>query len=218
MQLELVSFPLCPFVHRVTTLLHEKGVDHSVRYIDLANKPDWFLAMSPRGRVPVLSADGRVLFESAAILEFLDETHAPRLLAEDPFDRARERAYISFAADVFMAQYRATTVKTEAELDPARAGLRKQLEAFEEAIGDRPFFSGARFGLVDTAIAPALQRMVFLESRGLTDEFEGLPRVRAWAHRLATHPAVQKGLPPDFERLYLESLRKSPAVAARLST
>src|SRR3954463_16625293 len=105
MQLDLVSFPLCPYVHRITTLLHEKGVSFSIRYIDLKNKPDWFLAISPRGRVPVLTADGKHLFESAAIMEFLDETHAPRLLAADPFERARERAFIGFAGDVFMALY-----------------------------------------------------------------------------------------------------------------
>lgn len=220
MQLELVSFPLCPFVHRVATLLHEKGAPFSIRYIDLANKPDWFLAMSPRGRVPVLSADGKVLFESVAILEFLDETHetnGARLLAADPFDRARERAYISFAADVFMAQYRAITSKTEADLASALAGLRKQLDAFEEAIGDRPFFSGEHFGMVDIAMAPALHRMVFAESHGAADEFQGLPRVRAWAHRVAVRPSVQRALPPEFERIYLESLRKSPAMAARLA-
>ena len=56
--LELISHPLCPFVHRAAALLTEKGVPFTQRYIDLQAKPDWFLAISPRGKVPVLLVDG----------------------------------------------------------------------------------------------------------------------------------------------------------------
>src|ERR1700710_3262367 len=81
MTLDLDSHPLCPFVHRAAIMLHEKGVPFDRRNVDLKNKPDWFLALSPRGKVPVLVADGVSLFESAAICEFLDETQPPRLIA-----------------------------------------------------------------------------------------------------------------------------------------
>src|SRR4051794_36964495 len=115
MTLELISFPLCPFVHRVATLLLEKGEPFTRRYIDLRNKPDWFLALSPRGRVPVLVVDGRPLFESAAIMEFVDETVGAPLLPADPFERARQRAFISFGGDVFMALYKAHVAQSEDE-------------------------------------------------------------------------------------------------------
>ena len=52
--LQLVSHPLCPYVHRATAMLLEKGVPFDVRYVDLRAKPDWFLELSPRGKVPVL--------------------------------------------------------------------------------------------------------------------------------------------------------------------
>ena len=100
MNLELISFPVCPYVQRaVITLLH-KGVDFKLTYINLADKPDWFLAISPLGKVPVLRAGDGVLFESAAINEYLDETHAPRMLPEDPIERARARAWIAFGSTV----------------------------------------------------------------------------------------------------------------------
>jgi glutathione S-transferase len=97
MKLELISHTLCPFVHRAATMLREKNVPFERRSVDLANKPDWFLAISPRGKVPVLLADGVALFESAAICESLDETHPPRLVPADPFERARQRAWVEVA-------------------------------------------------------------------------------------------------------------------------
>ncbi|MDB4997742.1 MAG: glutathione S-transferase, partial [Myxococcaceae bacterium] len=69
MKLELVGIPLCPFVHRSAIMLAEKGVAFERREIDPKDKPAWFLAISPRGKAPVLVADGQPLFESAAINE-----------------------------------------------------------------------------------------------------------------------------------------------------
>ena len=79
MKLELVSHPICPFVHRAAIMLAEKGVPFERRYVDLKAKPDWFLAISPRGKVPLLVADGSVLFESAAICLQLADLHLWRL-------------------------------------------------------------------------------------------------------------------------------------------
>src|SRR5262249_47877118 len=126
-KLELVSHPLCPFVHRAAIMLHEKGVAFSTRYIDLKNKPEWFLALSPRGKVPVLVADGVTLFESAAIVEFLDETNAPRIIPVDPFERARQRAWVEVANDLLLAEFKVFTAPS-AELPAARAALAPVLD------------------------------------------------------------------------------------------
>ena len=74
--------------------MRAKDVEFEVTYINLREKPDWFLEISPHGKVPVLVVDGAPLFESNAIAEFLDETVAPRLHPEDPIKRARNRAWI----------------------------------------------------------------------------------------------------------------------------
>ena len=67
-RLKLVSHKLCPYVQRAVIALTEKGVPFERIDIDLANKPDWFLKISPLGKVPVLvvAQDGRevALFES----------------------------------------------------------------------------------------------------------------------------------------------------------
>ena len=70
---------------------------YDITYIDRDNRPDWFLAISPHSKVPVLQIDGKdALFESNAIAEYLEETAAPRLHPEDPIARARNRAWTDY--------------------------------------------------------------------------------------------------------------------------
>jgi len=211
MKLELVSFALCPFVHRATTMLREKGCAFEIRYIDLKRKPDWFLAISPRGRVPVLLADGTAIFESAVINEFLDETQPPRLLPDDPFERARQRAWVEVANDLFAANYDLRLAKTPADLDAGIGKIGAILGRFEEAVRG-PFFAGEAFGLVDAAVAPAFYRFAIVEARTSLRLYQGLPKVAAWAHALATRPSVAKGVPPEFEDVMIALLRESGGV------
>ncbi len=71
----LVSFKTCPWVQRAAIVLREKNIDFEFRHIEPDNRPDWFLAISPHKKVPVLRIDDTVsLFESNAIAEYLDET------------------------------------------------------------------------------------------------------------------------------------------------
>ncbi|MBT7759905.1 MAG: glutathione S-transferase family protein, partial [Rhodospirillaceae bacterium] len=77
-------------------LLRAKDVEFEVTYIDLTDKPDWFLKVSPHGKVPVLSVDEDPLFESNAIAEYLDDVVEPPKHPSDPFKRARNRAWTDF--------------------------------------------------------------------------------------------------------------------------
>ena len=93
----LVSFKTCPWVQRAAIVLREKNIEFEFRHIDRDNRPDWFLAISPHKKVPVLSIDGKVsLFESNAINEYLDETIEPRLHPDDPVQRAINRAWTDY--------------------------------------------------------------------------------------------------------------------------
>ena len=81
--LKLISHKLCPYVQRAVIALKEKGVPFERVEIDLASKPDWFLKLSPLGKVPVLvvtTDSGEVaLFESNVICEYIEETQGARL-------------------------------------------------------------------------------------------------------------------------------------------
>src|SRR5690606_12335761 len=100
MTLHLMSHALCPYVQRAAISLAEKGVAFERTDIDLANKPDWFLAISPLGKTPVLSVGGQSVFESAAILEYLEETQPKPLHPADPMTRAQHRGWIEFGSSV----------------------------------------------------------------------------------------------------------------------
>src|SRR5512146_376436 len=103
LRLKLISYDLCPYVERSRIVLLEKNVPHEIELIDLDDKPAWFLAISPMGRVPVLLAGDRPIFESAVINEFVEDLHpSPALLPRDPVARAEARAWIVFANDAIM--------------------------------------------------------------------------------------------------------------------
>ena len=164
----LISFKLCPYVQRAAIVLAEKGISFERVDIDLDNKPDWFLALSPLGKVPVLvvESDGRqeVLFESAVIAEYLDETLAPRLHPADPLERARHRAWIEFASATLADLYRFYAGDRSAfEIArPKRStGRCRRLEA---ELGEGPFFAGEGFSLVDAAFAPVFREFAAFDA------------------------------------------------------
>src|SRR5213594_2293780 len=93
----LVSFKTCPCVQRAAIVLREKKAAFEFRHIDPDNRPDWFLAISPHKKVPVVRIDDEVsLFESNAIAEYLEETLSPPLHPTDPVKRAVNRAWTDY--------------------------------------------------------------------------------------------------------------------------
>ena len=98
--LTLISHPLCPYVQRAVIALIEKSVPYERVDVDLANKPAWFKAISPLGKTPVLKVDDRAIFESAVIVEYLEDTQANPLHPTDPLARAEHRAFIEFASSL----------------------------------------------------------------------------------------------------------------------
>jgi glutathione S-transferase len=99
-RLKLISHKLCPYVQRAVIALTEKGTAFERIDIDLAHKPDWFLAISPLGKTPVLQVGNVAIFESAVILEYLEETQPSPLHPADPLRRAEHRAWIEFGSAV----------------------------------------------------------------------------------------------------------------------
>jgi glutathione S-transferase len=215
-RLTLISFATCPFVQRAVIALKEKVVPHEVIYVDLANKPDWFLAISPLGKVPVLKverdgAPAAAIFESAVILEYLEET-APgaKLHPADPLERARHRAWIEFASQMLADNWKLTTAAQADELKAARAALTAKLQRLEATVVG-PYFAGEAFSFVDAAFAPAFRQLDVLEAEADTGLFAATPKIDAWRRALTARPSVAASAPTDFADLYLSRLRKNGA-------
>ena len=203
----LISFPLCPYVQRAAILLAEKGVPFDRVNIDLAAKPDWFLKLSPLGKVPVLvvaeeNGDEQVLFESAVIAEYLDQTCPPQLHPSDPLEKARHRAWIEFASATLADLYGYYTAPDQGAFVEKEKALAAKFQRLEEQLGAGPYFAGGRFSLVDAAFAPAFRYFDFFDRITAGGLFEGKPKLTAWRAALAERSSVRGAVAPS----YLEDL------------
>jgi len=96
MTMQLYSFFRSGTSHRLRIALNLKGLDYQIVPVDLrseAHHSSSYLELQPQGLVPTLVDGGRVLIQSPAIIEWLEETHPmPPLLPADPEGRTRVRA------------------------------------------------------------------------------------------------------------------------------
>ena len=202
----LVSFKTCPWVQRAAIVLREKNTPFEFRHIDRDNRPDWFLAISPHKKVPVLRIDDKVsLFESNAINEYLDETIAPRLHPDDPIQRAVNRAWTdyvpTFSEQVTGQAYADDEAAYKASIEKIPVAF-ERLERALEKQGAGPLFNGAKYSLVDAAYAPFLQRYFFLDRIKPIGLIGKYPRLKAWADTLMQRPSTHSFPQPEFEALY----------------
>ncbi|WP_085581609.1 glutathione S-transferase family protein [Thalassospira mesophila] len=203
---ELISFDLCPFVQRSVITLLEKNVEFDLTYIDLANKPDWFLEISPLGKVPVLREKGQVLFESAVINEYLDEVNPPSLHPADPFKKAQNRAWVEVGGNQLMHSFRMMMAETREDYETHRDALIKGFRMVENQVGGT-FFNGEHFSLVDTAWAPVFTRLLIIEEVLGEDYLPSYPKIRAWANALVARDSVINSVREGFREKFLTYLQ-----------
>ncbi len=201
--LTLVSHHLCPYVQRAAIALSEKDIPFRRIYIDLSNKPDWFNTLSPLGKVPLLRVeDHGVVFESAVIVEYLEDTQANPLHPADPLDRARHRGWIEYASSILndiVGLYSASTLE---QFEAKRLVLQNKFGRLELELAAGPYFSGEKFCLVDAAFAPVFRYFDTFEGGGITGIFDCLPKVVAWRKMLCRRGSVISAAPEDYpERL-----------------
>lgn len=216
--LTLISHPLCPFVQRAAIVLLEKGVEFDRIDVDLSSKPDWFLALSPTGKVPVLkvrqaNAEDAILFESAVICEYLNETQGgAAMYPVDALTRARHRGWIEFATQTFAEGWQFLHARDLATADAKRAAFRERLGKLESEMGMGPFFAGKSFGMVDAVYAPLFRYFGIIEATVAHQVFEGLPRISAWCAALAAHPSVRDAVVKDYADRFQTHLRQQEAL------
>ena len=206
-KLELVSFKVCPFVQRSVIALNMKGIEYSLTHINPHDAPDWFKAISPLGKVPVLLVDGTPLFESAVILEYLDEVYPPSLHPADPLEKAQHRAWIEFCSELIGRQFRMVTAKDETAFNEARESLQQGLQRLATVVdATGPFFSGSELKLVDTVYAPLFMRLSLARQLvGL--ELELGTRLQTWSDTLLGLEAVKTSVVEDFNAVFLNFLK-----------
>ena len=216
--LVLVSHTLCPYVQRAAIVLAEKGVPFERRDIDLANKPGWFMQVSPLGKTPVLLVGDEAIFESAVICEFLDETALPRLHPASALQRARHRSWVEFGSALLNLIGAFYNAADETALVDRAAAIRGRLAQIEGALGEGPFFAGESFSIVDAVFGPAFR---YFDAFDAIDDFgfwDGLPKVQRWRRALRTRPSVAEAVRSDYPVLLVAFLlARRSALSQRMS-
>src|SRR5262245_48772184 len=153
----LVSQALCPYCERAVIALSEKGITFERVDVDLANKPRWFEALSPLGKTPVLKVGDTAIFESAVILEYLEETQPRPLHPADPLRRAEHRAWIEFCSAVLNDIWGLYSAADAAAFAGKATALRNKFTRVEHRLGVGPWFDGVAFSLVDAVFGPVFR-------------------------------------------------------------
>jgi glutathione S-transferase len=196
--IKLYDFKTSPNCQRVKVVLAEKNLSYEIVPIDLKKgeqKTPEYLKLNPYGKVPVLTDDGTVLYESCIINEYLNEKYPnPPLMPADLGKRARARILIDYGMAHLDGPYQKLRVEmmknpneqNSAVVDAAKNDLRKLLQHLESELGEQPYICGD-FSLVDAALIP---RFIRLEGFGVLPD-PSLPRFGRYLQRMKERPSVK---------------------------
>jgi len=199
--LKLISHNLCPYVQRAVIALTEKGTAFERVDIDLANKPDWFLAVSPLGKTPVLQVGDTPIFESAVILEYLEETEPKPLHPVDPLVRAEHRAWIEFGSALLNDIAGFYAAPDETAFRAKTAQLAQRFARLEARVVAAPWFDGEKFSLVDAVFGPVFRYFDAFDEIADFGILADKPKLARWRQNLAARPSVRAAVSPDYPAL-----------------
>jgi glutathione S-transferase len=214
-KLKLISHKLCPYVQRAVIVLTEKGVPFERIDVDLSNKPEWFKKISPLGKTPVLLVDDTAIFESAVILEYLEETQPNPLHPADPLARAEHRAFIEFGSAVLNDIWGLYSAVDQAAFAAEVSALREKLLRVEDRL-KTPWFDGECFSLVDAVFGPVFRYFDAFDRIADFGILAGLPKTAAWRAALAARPSIQRAVSPEYPALLWEFYRTRGSHLSRL--
>ena len=217
-RLRLISHKLCPYVQRAVIALTEKGVAFERIDVDLANKPEWFLRISPLGKTPVLQVGDTAIFESAVILEYLQETQPKPLHPADPLRRAEHRAWIEFGSAVLNDIAGFYAAPDEATFKARTSQLVQRFARLEARLAASPWFDGERFSLVDAVFGPVFRYFDVFDEIGDFGILADRPKLAKWRQALAKRPSVRGAVSAEYPELLRDFLERRNSWISHLQT
>jgi glutathione S-transferase len=198
------SIPGSPFGRAVLATLEEKGAAYSLAPVASgAFRSQPHLSRHPFGRVPVLEHDGLQLYETQAILRYLDRiVPTPALTPADPRAAARMDQVMNIS-DWYLFQGVCNVVGFQRIVGPRLLGLPTDEAAILEAmpkgrlvfdelsrlLGDQAYFTGEAISLADLLVAPHLDFLV--ETPEWAPLTATTPNLVAWLDRMTTRPSLK---------------------------
>lgn len=206
-RLQLISFNICPYVQKSVILLKEKEIDFDIEFIDINEPPQWFLDISPTGKVPVLKVGTEVLFESGVINEYLDEAYGVSLHPQELLKKAQNRAWMEYISALNMYFFQLIMAKDKEAGNIAKDELLQQFKGLEEKAVIKPWFNGEVFSMVDISVAPIFVRLAFIKNSFDIDLLDGLPNCQQWSELLLSRKSVIESVVEKFDNILLDRLK-----------
>ncbi|HJL79575.1 MAG: glutathione S-transferase family protein [Gammaproteobacteria bacterium] len=208
--IKIYSSARCPYAQRTRMLMIEKELSFELIEVDLRNKPDWFLSISPYGKVPVVVDDGETIYESAIINEYLDEKYEDiPLMPKEPFERAEARIWMDYCTNKYLVLSRKLlTDNGNDELQSQNKEKLKQAmiymekECFEKNESGA-FWLGENISLVDLHYAPFFERFsAFKELFGVEWPEECL-KIKGWWKEMQERDSYKMTVLPTDQHIDL---------------
>ena len=147
------------------------------------------------------------IFESAVILEYLEETQPSPLHPQDPRDRARHRSWIEFGSSILNRIAAFYNAPTEVDLVREAQRLSEMFGRLEAELTAGPWFDGNRFALVDAVYGPIFRYFDTFEQIDGLAVLSGKPKIAAWRRALAERASVRDAVTVDYPARLLAFIR-----------
>ncbi|XP_059438703.1 probable glutathione S-transferase [Corylus avellana] len=200
----LLDFWASLFAMRVRIALAEKGIEFECKDEDWRNKSELLLKMNPvHKKIPVLIHNGKPVCESLIIVQYIDEVWNDKspLLPSDPYQRAHARFWADFADQkVYVVGKNLFSTKGEG-WEAAKKDFLEIYKTLEGELGDKPYFGGEIFGLIDIALITFYSWFYVYETLGKLSMEAEFPKIIEWAKRCLLKESVAKSL-PDQKKVY----------------
>jgi glutathione S-transferase len=191
-KLRIYSMLFCPYAERPRLVCAAKQIAYEVVNCNLQSKPEWLLERNPLGKVPTLEHDdGRVLYESLIVCEYLDTIYPQnKLIPQDAYEKARQQILIEAYTNVTNAFYKLIRSKDEQTIEE----LNKALDYFELNLKD-DYFGGKQAMFVDYMIWPWFERIPILGDFSSFKWNENrFAKLTQWIERMKQTEAVKQCL------------------------
>lgn len=199
---ELYSYWRSSCSWRVRIALAMKNISYNYHGINAKSKTGTYCSLNPLGKVPTLLIDGKVLSQSVAIIEYLDETRPePSLFPKDPHQRSLVRQIVQMIASDIQPLQNGTVLKSFSEGEDrewARKWIEKGLQGVEKTLTQTAgvYCVGDKLSAADLFLQPQVYN-----ARLYGVDLSAFPTLLRIDETLARLPAFQIAHPeaqPDF--------------------
>ncbi|PON42707.1 S-crystallin [Trema orientale] len=203
-EIVVIGFWTSPYAMRVQIALEEKGV--SYHYVEeenlFHNKSPLLLQSNPvHKKVPVLIHNGNPVCESLVILQYIDDVwkDGNLLLSEDPYQRAKARFWVNFFDTKIADCGRRMWASKGQDQQAAKEEFLESLRLLEGELGDKAYFGGENFGLLDIALIPFSCRFYTYEMFCKFSVQKECPKLMEWVIKCNQRESVSKNLPDPYK-------------------